>query len=191
MLEITLPPQELWSDETEEFIDTPAVLFKLEHSLYTISKWEAKYKKSFVETFKKDSFSYDEIIDYIRCMTTNDVPSDIYNYITVDFYKTVIDYMSDSMTATVITHRKDEPKRPSKQFITSELLYSYMVGYRVPWECEHWHLNRLLILLDILSIQNDPKGNKMPNKDILKNNSMENARRMASRAKSGMPKPHL
>ncbi len=182
-LEITLPAQHLWFEDTQEFFDTEEVTFKLEHSLFSLSKWESKHKKPLLETLEKGNASYEELVDYIRCMNlATDIPDYIYDYLTVDFYNTVMAYINDPMTATTITRRKED-KRKKKQFITAELLYSYMVGFRVPFECQHWHLNRLIILLEVLSIQNDPKGNKMSKRDMLRNNARENARRQAARAK--------
>lgn len=77
MLEIYIPgfsESDKWDEMNEEFI--PGTKHKgqkivLEHSLISISKWEEKWCKPFLNSEKTD----DEFIDYIRCMTiTPNVP---------------------------------------------------------------------------------------------------------------------
>lgn len=73
------------------------------------------------------------------------------------------------------------PVRPNKQIITSELIYYWMVSYRIPFECQKWHLNRLLTLIRICNVeeakQSGKHGGKMSKRDILSQNRALNAAR--------------
>ena len=68
MLTIVVPARELYNEDTNEFINIPQTTLKLEHSLVSISKWEAKYKKPFISK-TKDTKTREETIDYVRFMT--------------------------------------------------------------------------------------------------------------------------
>lgn len=137
----------------------------LEHSLISISKWEAIWKKPYLDE-KRDKTN-DELYSYIQCMTIKgDSSDDVLSRITADEYRKIVNYIEDPMTATVVTHMK-KPKSP-EQFITSELIYSWMVEYRIPWECQKWHLNRLLTLIDVINENHkDPKENKMSREEAV------------------------
>lgn len=83
MLELKIKEkhEQFWNEGSNEFvyIDTPEKTITLEHSLVSLSKWEAKYKKPFLETEKTN----EEIRDYIKMMTiTQNVNPNI--YITLD-----------------------------------------------------------------------------------------------------------
>ena len=67
MLKITIPATEQWDEAKEQFVSTKEQTLQLEHSLVSLSKWEAKWCKSFLYTKDK---TFEETLDYIRCMTT-------------------------------------------------------------------------------------------------------------------------
>lgn len=176
MLQITVPGLELFDEERMEFIETKAVTLQLEHSLVSISKWESKWHKPFLGREPK---TQEESLDYIRCMTINqNVDPMVYRSISADILKRVNAYIDDPMTATTFGG-KDEKK--SREIVTSELLYYYMTALNIPFECQKWHLNRLLTLIRICSIKNQP-SKKMSKKDIMSRNRSLNA---ARRARSG------
>lgn len=184
MLTIEVPARELWDEGQEKFIATKACTIVLEHSLVSVSKWEAKWKKEFLSTAEKTE---EETLDYIRCMTiTQNVDPNIYKYLSQDIIKKVNEYISDPMTATTFSkndRNKNGGKSYSKQKITSELIYYWMIALEIPMECQRWHLNRLLTLIKVCQIKNDP-GKKMSKKDILSSNARINAaRRKASHSK--------
>ena len=176
MLELTVKEKELFDETTEEFINVPGKVLKLEHSLVSVSKWESKWKKPFLKP--KYEFSKEELIDYIRCMTiTQNVPYFIYNWLDSEEMKTIEEYINDPRTATTFNHSNELPNR---EIVTSELIYYWMVAYQIPIECQCWHLNRLLTLIKICNIKNS-KGKKMPTKEIMDQNRMLNeARRKAT-----------
>lgn len=175
MLEITIGDQELFDDSTNEYIYEKGTTIRLEHSLVSLSKWESKWKKPFIGRKLED----EEVLDYIRCMTiTQNVDPSIYKMMTKSDVQKVLSYVDDTMTATTF---KDKKGRGSKQTITSELIYYWMVSLGIPIECEKWHLNRLLTLIRVCNVMDAP-GKKMSRKDIYKQNAMLNASR---RSKSG------
>ena len=171
MLKITVPGLELYDEEKNEFINYKDQTLQLEHSLVSISKWEAKWHKPFLSDEDK---TLEEIIDYIKCMTiTQNVKSDVYDRLTSDNIQTINDYIQDSMTATTFS---DDKKTGKKEIVTSEIIYYWMVTYNIPMECQKWHLNRLLTLVKVCTIKNSPPK-KMSNSEIISRNKALNAAR--------------
>ena len=150
-LKIAITP-EGWDEKTQQFVDPEYVTLKLEHSLVSLSKWESKWCKPFLS---KESKSPEETIDYIRCMTIDDdVDPVVYALITNEHINQVNDYIAAPMTAT--TFYEDKTSSKSKETITSELVYYWMVALTIPFECQYWHLNRLLTLVRVCNIKNSP-----------------------------------
>jgi len=170
MLELIVPEQELYNDDTNEFVTVHKTNLKLEHSLISISKWESKWHKSFLNSADKTN---EEVYDYIKCMTINPVDDSVYTALTNDNINEIMAYINDPMTATTI---KDIPGKKNNETITSELIYYWMVALEIPFECERWHLNRLLTLIRVCNIKNQPPK-KMSNREILNQNRALNAAR--------------
>ena len=171
MLEITIPEQELFNESTSEFINIKAQTLKLEHSLVSVSKWESKWKKPFLS---KDKKTREETIDYIRCMTiTQNINPIVYIGLTDENVECVSKYIDDPMTATWF----NEPEvRKSQEVVTSELIYYWMVALNIPFECQKWHLNRLMTLIRVCNIKNQ-KPKKMSTRAIMSRNQALNAAR--------------
>ena len=173
MLYLTVASGELFDEATWSFIEIKPTVIQLEHSLLAISKWESKWKKPFMSTEQKTE---EEFRDYVRCMTINrNVDPNVYLRLTAADYKKIDEYIHDPMTATTF-HGTQSKKSSSKQ-ITSELIYYWMVQAQIPFDAEKWHLNRLMTLIRIYSVENDPK--KMSKKDIYKSNRAINEARKA------------
>lgn len=174
MLEIVIKGEELYDEKTNQFIYGKDTVLRLEHSLLSISKWESKWHKPFLS---KESMTDEELRDYIRCMTIvhNNDP-DIYDYLSVSNIKEIKAYIDDPMTASWFNDRNNPPSR--QRVVTSELIYYWMTALQIPFECEKWHLNRLLTLIRVCNIENSPKK-KMKKGDIFKQNAALNARRKA------------
>lgn len=164
-LTIKIPGNEWLDDDGYTLHEGQEEILVLEHSLISISKWEAIWKKPYLDDNRDKS--NDELYSYIQCMTIKGNASDkVLSRITADEYIRILAYIKDPMTATVVTHMK-KTKNP-EQFITSELIYSWMVEYRIPWECQKWHLNRLLTLIDVINENHkDPKENKMSREEAV------------------------
>lgn len=171
MLEITIPATELYDEVNNEFIYTKAQTLRLEHSLVSLSKWESKWNKPFISKIEKTK---EETIDYIRCMTTSqNVDPNVYKYLSEKNISDINEYIGSPMTATTFTRDK---KNGSREVITSEIIYYWMIALNIPFECQKWHLNRLLTLIEVCSIKNQPPK-KMSKKEILSRNAALNAAR--------------
>lgn len=185
MLELKIESEEYFDESTSEFIRLPSITLKLEHSLLSISKWESKTHKRFLDkTEKKTSV---DMLDYIRCMTLNhDVPDTVYAVLSADHMKQIEDYIGDSMSATTFSERtKNKTKRTSSgETISSELVYYWMTAFNIPFECEKWHFNRLMTLINICSIKNEP-SKKMSKGSVMKQNAALNAARRKSHHSRG------
>lgn len=174
MLKITIPEREAFDERTQEFIQSKSMTLCLEHSLVSISKWESKWHKPFLDGRNKTN---EENLDYIKCMTiTQNVPDETYLFLTSENRKQISDYINDSRTATWFTESRFAPKRRSNEKITSELVYYWMISYGIPMEAEKWHFNRLLTLIRIFSIK-ESTDNRMSKKDTLRHYAALNASR--------------
>lgn len=178
MLEILIPSQEFFNEETSEFV-RPKCLGKdgkklrLEHSLVSISKWESNWKKRFLT--KEDKTS-EEVRDYVRCMTlTQNVDPEVYLYLTAENIKEINDYIQDPMSGT--TFPKEKPKTGYREETSSELIYYWMVALEIPVEFQRWHFNRLLNLIRICNIKNAPQKKSSMNDIISQQKKIEAANR--------------
>lgn len=172
MLSITIPDSEVFIEETGEFIKIKGQTLQLEHSLISLSKWESKWHKPFLGKGEKTS---EEIIDYVRCMTlTPNVDSMVYNFLTNENVREINKYIDDPMTAT--TFSEDPTAKRNREIITSELIYYWMISLNIPVEFQKWHLNRLLTLIRVCNIKNQPPK-KMSKKEIMRRNAALNAAR--------------
>lgn len=174
MLIITVPSQELWDEEKQEFITVKEQELRLEHSLVSIAKWESKWHKVFLDD--KYDKTEEETIDYIRCMTlTQNVDPLVYYCLTSDNMRSINAYIEDPMTATFINDMGHESKH-SREPVTSELIYYWMITLGVPFECQKWHINRLIMLIRVCGHkQQTPK--KMSKRELMARNARLNAAR--------------
>lgn len=173
MLTIKVPiSPEGWDDEKQEFVEPKIQTLQMEHSLVSLSKWESKWKTPF---YSKKEMTAEETLDYIKCMTlTKNVTPDVYNHLTRENIKEVMDYIGDPMTAT--TFGREVNNNSNREIITSELIYYWMIASNIPFECQKWHLNRLITLIRVCSIKNTPPK-KQSKRDILNRNAALNAAR--------------
>ena len=176
MLTIEVAEQDLFNEATMEFLRTPRFTLKLEHSLISISKWEAKWHKSFIDNLKQATA--EEIVDYIRCMTLNTVPDDnIYKALSNDNIKAIVDYINDPMTASTVNDKAFKRGGGSGAYITSELVYYWMTAFHIPFECEKWHFNRLMMLIKICNAKNQPSKKMSKGAIMNRNKALNEARR--------------
>ena len=175
MLTITIPSTSFFNEATEEFLDIKGTTLQMEHSLVSLTKWESKWHKPFLSKTKKTK---EEIIDYYRCMTiTQNVNPLIYLAFTSVQTKEIDRYLEDPMTATTISGQS-KTKRTGG-IVTAELIYYKMVVHQIPFDpCEKWHLNRLLMLIQVCDEKNQ-KPRKMSAKEAAAQRYAQNATRRA------------
>lgn len=187
MLELVIPPREniIETPEGDVFFgeETQGATLFLEHSLISVSKWESKYKKAFLNNSIPKT--KEESIYYVKCMSLNkNIPDNVYNNLTDLEIDKINKYIDDPMTATWFSEDKQKNRRRSRDIITSELIYYWMVALNIPTEYEKWHLNRLMTLIRICEIkQQDPK--KMKKSDIYERNRRLNASRRKATGSRG------
>lgn len=180
MLTITVPATESFDPVTETFFQTKEQKLTLEHSLLSIAKWESKWGKPFLDRFEQKTV--EESRDYIRCMTiTQNVDPTIYYALTRENYDEISKYMEAPMTATWFSN---DNKPPSREIITAEVIYYYMVALQIPFTCEKWHFNRLMTLIRVCSEKNKPPK-KMGKRSIMSRNQALNAARRAQLGTKG------
>lgn len=171
MLTIEIPDQEFFNEETQEFFTMKGQTLQLEHSLVSLSKWESKWNKPFLS---KEDKTAEETIDYIKCMTITQNPKPhIYNLLTDKNILEIKNYIDAPMTATTFSNAN---QGHSREIVTSELIYYWMISLNIPMKCEKWHLNRLLTLIRVCNIKNGP-AKKMSKKEIMSRNAALNAAR--------------
>lgn len=172
MLNLKLNETEFYDEEKSEFVTISSRTIQLEHSLVAISKWESKWHKSFLSSRDKTD---EEILDYILCMSPDDsLDKTTILGITRSQLDEIAAYIEDSMTATVFYEAKSAP---SREIITNEIIYYWMVAFNIPFECQHWHVNRLLTLIKVCSIKSQPEK-KMSQAEIMaRNRALNEARR--------------
>lgn len=187
MLIVTIPATEIFNNAENVFINIKETKLQLEHSLISLSKWEAEYEKPFLT---KDPKTIEETLFYIKCMTINQVDPIVYKAIPQSVIEEVTKYINKKMTATVINDNYIGPnglstKTTSKNtIITSEEIYYDMIALQIPVQFEKWHLSRLLTLIKVCSIRNEPPK-KMGKQATMRQNSALNAARRAKHRSKG------
>lgn len=173
MLQITIPARDdLWDEVNGEFVTSKEQKLVLEHSLISLSKWESNWCKPFLSKQEKTT---EETIDYIRCMTlTQNVDPKVYNFLTDENIRDINAYIEAPMTATWFSN--SNTGKQNREQITAELVYYWMIALNIPFECQKWHLNRLLTLIRVCEIKNSPPK-KMSRREILSRNAALNAAR--------------
>lgn len=179
MLVLTVPASEYYDVRTNEFVYFKEQTLKLEHSLLSLAKWESKWGKPFLST---DNKTPAEMLDYFRCMTINEnVDPHVYERLSRENQEAINNYINAPMTATTFSD-KQGPK--SREIVTAEIIYYWMVSMGIPFECQKWHLNRLFALIKVCSIKNAP-SKKMSKGEIMRRNHALNAARRNSLGSRG------
>lgn len=169
MISITIPKNELWDERRQEFLCIKGQTLQLEHSLVSISKWESRWHKPFLSKQPKTDA---EVLDYIKCMTiTQNVDPNVYLGLPNSEIDKVNIYIEDPMTATTISERQRNSRSTT---VTSEVIYQWMIALGIPFECQKWHLNRLLTLIRVCEIKSR-KPSKRSQREIIRDNIALNA----------------
>lgn len=173
MLQIKVPiVPEKWDEEKEEFVPPTFQVLNLEHSLVSLSKWESKWNKFYLS---KEEKTAEEVIDYIKCMTlTKNVDPEVYEHLTKTNIDEINRYIEAPMTATILP--KSAKGKSSSEMVSSESIYYWMITLGIPFECQKWHLNRLITLIGVCNAKNAPPK-KMSKRQIMNQNAALNAKR--------------
>lgn len=173
MLTIKVPAvSDCWDEKRQEFVSMKEQTLQLEHSLVSLSKWESKWHRAFLS---KQEMTVEETLSYIQCMTVNqNVDPSVYYRLTPQNIDEILAYIRDPMSATVL--RDDKTGGSSREPITSELLYYWMIALQIPVEFQKWHLNRLITLIRVCQIKSAPPK-KMSKGELMRRNASLNAAR--------------
>jgi hypothetical protein len=153
VLKLIVHLSESWDDDKSEFIFDDFVL-ELEHSLVSISKWESRFEKPFLDKNEKTN---EEVEAYVRYMILNEeYPANILDLLSEKNVKDINAYIDSKQSGTTF----NEPKtagagRANGEKITAELIYYWMTSYRIPWEAQYWHLNRLFTLIKVFNVKSE------------------------------------
>ena len=173
MLQLTIPKSEAYDERSNTFITLKNdCTLLLEHSLYSISKWEEHWEKPFLTT---DNKTTEESIDYVRCMTINDVDPVVYFFLGPEAFSAIDEYIARPMTATTI--RDMHARRRGREIITSEIIYYLMFSYNIPIECEKWNLNKLITLIQVFNLKNSPPKKMSKSEALRQQRSLNEARK--------------
>ena len=152
MLRLKVVTAEGFDDSSQKFVDASSVVLELEHSLLSLSKWESKWKIPFLGDQPKTD---EQVLDYVRMMNSSgEIPPEVLVHMGPEHFNAVNAYINDKMTATTF---RDKREQKNNEIITAELIYYWMIALGIPFECQEWHLNRLLTLIKVCNIKNMPK----------------------------------
>lgn len=178
---IDIEERDIFDERTGSFTVLKPTTVKLEHSLISLAKWESIYERPFLSQSEKDKRGPEDVRNYIRCMVIGSCSDIVYDVLISEYMSYINDYINAPNTATTI-NRRGTGGPPSRTFVTSELIYYWMIRFSIPFETQRWHLNRLLTLIDICNIKEG--GKKMPVNDVYRRNKeLNEARRAALKSK--------
>lgn len=172
MLTITVGATDVYDEETQSFGAQGGVELQLEHSLVSLSKWETRFEKPFLGSNRKTP---EEILAYISCMMLpSNPPGDFLSRLSEQNLSDINAYIDAKMSATWFSEPPGAPK--SREIVTSELVYYWMTVFNIPFECQHWHLNRLFTLIRVCHLK-QAKPKKMSRAEVAARNRELNAQR--------------
>lgn len=179
MLKLDVVLEEGFDEVNNKFVPLDVYTIEMEHSLASLSKWESKFEKPFLGDVKKTN---EEMLFYIEAMVlTPEVPPYVWAKLSQKNVDSIQAYIDAKMTATWFS---ESTNKPSPEIITAEVIYYWMVSLNIPFECQYWHLNRLLTLVRVCNEKNAPKK-KLSSAEIGRRQKELNRKRQAELGTSG------
>lgn len=152
MLEIDVVMEESFDETTNKFGVKSSFKVKLEHSLVSVSKWESFWEEAFLGKKEK---TQEQTLSYVEMMILDgELPPEVFRSLVENHLPDIQEYVSAKMTATKIPVNPNAPQ--SRDVVTSELIYYWMISMNIPVEFEHWHLNRLMTLVQVINLKSTP-----------------------------------
>lgn len=174
MLQLSVTMSESFNEVTSEFLSVDVVVIELEHSLVSLSKWESNFERPFIASRDKTP---EEILWYVKAMTTTpNVPPEVFQNLSQKNVDEINAYINAKMTATWFS--EGQKQRQTREIVTAEVIYYWMIHLGIPFECQHWHLNKLLTLIRVCNQKNAPEK-KLNKQEIAERNRMLNDQRKA------------
>lgn len=180
MLTVTIPESEVYDDEAEEFRKLPSVTLNFEHSLATLSKWEEIWEKPFLSSEQKTD---EETKSYIAIMCIDtEIPPEVFQRFSNENLSAINTYMDAKMSATWFAETKGPQ---SREIITAEIIYYWLISANIPLDLQHWHLNKLFTLIKVFNEKNTPEKKKMSKAELIERNREINKQRRAKMGTKG------
>lgn len=158
MLEIEVTLKDSYDEATSTFGVLESRKVQLEHSLVSLSKWEAVWGEPFLSKKEKTS---EQALSYVQMMIMeDDLPPEVFQKLLANHSKEIEDYINAPMTATKLPTTQNQAN--TREVITAELIYYWMAELQIPLEFQHWHLTRLFTTIQVFYIKKTPPKKMTP-----------------------------
>lgn len=183
MFQLKIPEIEYYDEQKLMFVTYQSLELNLEHSLVSLSKWESFYEKPFITTTDKTPA---EFLAYANMMIVDELQGDPrpIKFLRDEDVVALSNYIQSNQTATWFTERPGSTQRNQSETVTAEIIYYWMVAHTIPFECQYWHLNRLITLVKVCNLKQE-KPKKMSRRDLMSKNAALNAQRRAAAGSKG------
>lgn len=183
MFQLKIPEIECYDEQKSMFVTYQSLELNLEHSLVSLSKWESFYEKPFITTTDKTPA---EFLAYANMMIVDELQGDPrpIKFLRDEDVVALSNYIQSNQTATWFTERPGSTQRNQSETVTAEIIYYWMVAHTIPFECQYWHLNRLITLVKVCNLKQE-KPKKMSRRDLMSKNAALNAQRRAAAGSKG------
>jgi hypothetical protein len=182
MLILTITDEEFYDPVKEVFVRIDQVTIKLEHSLFSIAKWEALWEIPFLPSVFTPNKTAEQLKSYAECMIIgNRPPPHIIDFVWVRYRDTITEYIAKPHTATTIQRMSKQKSGAPTRIMTTEVIYYQMITFGIPVDFDKWHFNRLLALLEVFIAKNSNK--KMSVSEAAAQRQAINAQRLAAQRK--------